>query len=1280
MESNPTTQALRDILSERVMVIDGAMGTMLQGYKLQEEDFRTTKNSKDNGGGEGVVVASNEEFPKPLKGNNDLLVLTRPDVVREIHEAYLEVGADIIGTNTFNATSLSQADYGTERLVYEINKRASEIAREAADKYTAKDPKKRRFVMGALGPTSKSCSVSPSVEHPEERNVTFDELVTAYSEQARGLISGGCDALIVETIFDTLNSKACLFALENVQDEEEFKDVPDLPIFVSGTIVDKSGRTLSGQTSEAFWSSISHAKNLFCVGLNCALGANEMRPFIERISNVADCFVHCYPNAGLPNAMGEYDETPEQMKISLHEFATAGLTNMVGGCCGSSPAHIKAIADAVVGVKPRQPKAGSAHPLNDTLVISGLEPLVFTETLNFVNVGERCNVAGSRLFARLIRENKYEDAMAIAVKQVDAGAQVIDVNFDDGMLDAKFAMNKFLNLIGSDPEVARVPIMVDSSKFEVICEGLKVAQGKCIVNSISLKEGTDDFVAKARVIRQYGSAVVVMAFDEQGQATTVARRVEICKRSYDLLTKECDFAPHDIIFDPNILTICTGMEADDRHALEFINAIPEIKKACPGCKISGGLSNLSFSFRGKEVIRQAMHSVFLFHAIKNGLDMGIVNAGMLPVFSDIDPPLLKLVEDAIFARDSSQTTDALLEYAESAKSADSTVSAAAWRDFPIAKRLEHALVKGIVEHIEADTEEARQAFPKALNVIEGPLMDGMNVVGDLFGEGKMFLPQVIKSARVMKKAVAVLLPHMEAEKEVSGEVDTGNNGVVLMATVKGDVHDIGKNIVGVVLGCNNYKVIDLGVMVPCERILEEAQKHQVDIIGLSGLITPSLDEMVHVAKEMTRLGMNLPLIIGGATTSKIHSAVKIEPHYNTTVGGARSSVTHVLDASRAVVVVNSLLDNDLCEDFIADTREEYQDMREDYQESLLDRRFVTLEAARARASVIDWESSKTPTRPKILGVTNIEVGAEGPNSISFQDLVDQIDWNPFFSIYQLRGKFPHRGYPKLFDDETVGKEAKKLFDDAQAMLKDLVFGETRKLTVKGVVGFWPAQGRGDDIALFDAEDDDRKNAPIATFYGLRQQAENDGESPYRAMGDFVANEASGVKDYIGAFALGVFGVEPLDEAFQADHDDYHSILLKAIADRLAEAFAEVLHARVRTDMWGYAADEKLTAEENIKMRYEGIRPAPGYPTQPDHTEKPTLWKLLDAEAATGVQLTESFAMNPAAAVSGLYFANRDAQYFSVGKIQKDQIEDYAARKGMPVQEVEKWLAPILAYE
>jgi 5-methyltetrahydrofolate--homocysteine methyltransferase len=1270
-----TVEKLRALLAERVLVIDGAMGTMLQSYKLQEEDFRvgTGKSS--------FLPLSEEKYPKPLKGNNDLLSLTRPDVVQEIHEKYLESGADLLGTNTFNSTFLSQNDYGTDspELIRELNRASAELARAAADKYTAKDPSKPRFVMGALGPTSKSASVSPSVENPEERNVTFDELVDAYSQQTRGLIDGGCDILIVETIFDTLNSKAALFAIENVQDEDEYKDREDLPIFVSGTIVDKSGRTLSGQTTEAFWSSIAHTKNLFCVGLNCALGASEMRPFIERMSQVSDCFVHTYPNAGLPNAMGEYEQTPDEMAKYLHEFSAAGFTNMVGGCCGSSPAHIAAITEAVSGVKPRLPTKGANYHLNDTLVVSGLEPLVFTKNVNFVNIGERCNVAGSRLFARLVREAKYEQALEVAVKQVEAGAQIIDVNFDDAMLDGKAQMTRFLNLIGSDPEVAKLPIMIDSSKFEVVEAGLKVAQGKCIVNSISLKEGSEDFLAKARKIRQYGAAVVVMAFDEQGQATTVDRRLEICTRSYKLLVEEAGFNSHDIIFDPNILTICTGMEADNGHALEFIEAIPAIKKACPGAKISGGLSNLSFSFRGKEVIRQAMHSVFLFHAIKNGLDMGIVNAGMLPVFDDIDPPLLKLVEDAIFARNPENTTDLLLEYAEAhagMEKADNTATAA-WRELEIAKRLEHSLVKGVVEFIVADVEEARKSMPKALHVIEGPLMDGMNVVGELFGAGKMFLPQVIKSARVMKKAVAYLTPFMEAEKAAAGEIQKPN-GVVLLATAKGDVHDIGKNIVGVVLGCNNFKIIDLGVMVPCERILEEAIKQKVDVIGVSGLITPSLDEMVHVAKEMTRQKFNVPLIIGGATTSKIHAAVKLEPHYNTSNCGTNSSVTHVLDASRAVVVVSNLLDENNRAEFVAETREEYEDMRQDYLATLRDRKYVSIADARARAHVIDWkaEGAITPTKPNLMGLTDVEVGsAAGPVSISFQDVIDQIDWNPFFSIYQLRGRFPNRGYPKIFQDSTVGSEAKKLFDDAQATISELCLGETPKLTIRGTIGFWRAEGRTDDIAVLGENGEE-----LATFFGIRQQAENDGESPYRAIGDFVASRESGVEDYIGAFALGVFGVEELDKEYMADHDDYKSILLKAVADRLAEAFAEVLHTRVRRQAWGYAPDENLSAEEAIRVRYQGIRPAPGYPTQPDHVEKLTLWKLLDAEKKTGVTLTESLAMRPAAAVSGMYFANPDARYFSVGKIVKDQVEDYAARRGSSVEEIEKWLGPILGYE
>jgi 5-methyltetrahydrofolate--homocysteine methyltransferase len=1178
---------------------------------------------------------------------------------------YLAAGADIIETNTFSGTTIAQADYKLESIVYELNKVAAQLARAAADEYTAKDPSKPRFVAGAVGPTNKAASLSRHVERPDFRDITFDELVTAYSEQIRALIEGGCHLLLIETVFDTLNCKAALYAADSVLEELGLKG--KMPVMVSGTIVDLSGRTLSGQTSEAFLASVSHAAP-FSVGLNCALGAQQMRPFIQRISTGATgAYVSCYPNAGLPNALGEYDQSPETMAELVKDFAVSGFINMVGGCCGTGPAHIAAIAKAMENVQPRQRPTPDSH-----MVISGLEPLVFTKELNFVNVGERCNVTGSRRFARLIKENQYEEAMAVALDQVRAGAQVLDLNFDEGMLDSKVAMRKFLCLIASDPEISKVPVMVDSSNFDVIVEGLKATQGKCIVNSISLKEGEADFIKKATLVHKFGAAVVVMAFDEEGQAVTKDRKVDICERAYKILTERVGFSGQDIIFDPNILTIGTGIEEHNTYAIEFIEAAREMKKRMPLCKISGGVSNLSFSFRGNEVLREAMHSAFLYHAIKAGMDMGIVNAGALPIYDDIPKDLLELVEDAIFNR-RADATERLLDFASRLKTGGVKIEEQEeWRSEIVEKRLAHALVKGDVKYIDADVEEARLKLGVPLKVIEGPLMDGMNVVGDLFGAGKMFLPQVIKSARVMKKAVAYLLPFLEEEKKrvlaETGGVDSGQQhaGTVLMATVKGDVHDIGKNIVGVVLGCNNYKVIDMGVMVSCEKILNTAIEENVDVIGLSGLITPSLDEMIYVAKEMERRGLKVPLLIGGATTSRIHTAVKIAPKYS-------YPALHVADASRAVGVVGALLDKEEAryQDYIDEQAELYEEVREAYFASVKDKKYLTLEQARQNRQKIDFAAQGNPKKPSFLG-------AKVFDNYDLAQIAKYIDWDPFFQTWQIRGKYPNRHFPKLFNDPDVGAEAKKLYDEAQVMLKDII--DKKLFRAAGVVGFYPANSNGDDIDLFDPLDDGNRTKKVSTLFGLRQQADR-GETgkAYQCISDFIA--PPGVHDYIGMFAVSAgFGVDEVADKFLKDSDDYSSIMAKALGDRLAEAFAELLHELVRKELWGYSPEENLSVEDLIKVKYQGIRPAPGYPSQPDHTEKLTMWKLMDVEKATGIKLTDSLAMWPAASVSGLYFGNKSSEYFAVGNITREQVEDYAKRKGTTVEDAEKWMRNILSYD
>uniref|UniRef100_A0A8C7JK98 Methionine synthase n=1 Tax=Oncorhynchus kisutch TaxID=8019 RepID=A0A8C7JK98_ONCKI len=1217
--ARPALEAeLRELLGKRIMILDGGMGTMIQERRLEEEHFR------------------GEEFKDhthSLRGNNDLLSITQSDVIYSIHKEYLLAGADIIETNTFSSTCIAQADYGLGHLVRE---RVS----GAVCRITLRSPIRscKRYVAGAVGPTNKTLSVSPSVERPDFRNVTFDELAEAYAEQVRGLLDGGADIIMVETIFDTANAKAALFAIDKLFEES----YEPRPIFISGTIVDRSGRTLSGQTGEAFVISVSHAKPL-CIGLNCALGATEMRPFIQAIGKCTTAHVLCYPNAGLPNTFGGYDETPELTASHLKDFATDGLVNLVGGCCGTTPAHIRAIAEKVKHCHPRVPPT---DVFQDYMLLAGLEPFRIGPYTNFVNIGERCNVAGSRKFAKLIMSGNYEEALSIAKTQVEMGAQVLDINMDEGMLEGPAAMARFCCLISSEPDIARVPLCIDSSNFEVIKAGLKCCQGKCIVNSISLKEGEEEFLQRATTVRRYGAAVVVMAFDEEGQATETERKVDICSRAYRLLVTQVGFDPNDIIFDPNILTIGTGMEEHSEYAINFIRATRLIKELLPGARISGGLSNLSFSFRGMEVIREAMHGAFLYHAIKDGMDMGIVNAGSLPVYDDIDKELLLMCENLIWNKDP-EATEKLLLYAQScAKGGKKVVQTDEWREGTVEERLEYGLIKGIDKYVVEDTEEARsqaELYPRPLHVIEGPLMNGMKVVGDLFGAGKMFLPQVIKSARVMKKAVAHLIPFMEKEREAmllaSGSVEEIDpyQGTIVLATVKGDVHDIGKNIVGVVLGCNNFRVIDLGVMIPCDRILREAIDCKADIIGLSGLITPSLDEMIYVAKEMERLGMKTPLLIGGATTSKTHTAVKIAPRYS-------CPVVHVLDASRSVVVCSQLLDENVKEEFFEETTEEYEDIRQDHYDSL-----------------------------KFLGTRVFE-------GYDLRRLVDYIDWKPFFDVWQLRGKYPNRGYPKIFKDKTVGEEARRVFDDAQRLLNRLI--DNKGLWGRGLVGFWPAQSVGDDIQVYEHDVTPRSSTPLATFYGLRQQAEKDSASsdPYYCLSDFVAPRASRVSDYMGMFAVAVFGAEELSKQFETQGDDYNSIMVKALADRLAEAFAEELHARVRRELWGYSMEENLPTEDMHRIRYEGIRPAAGYPSQPDHTEKTAMWTLGEVEEKTGIKLTESLAMTPAAAVSGLYFSHPKATYFAVGKVTREQVEDYAGRKEMPVSEVERWLGPILGYD
>ena len=1227
------TAQLQQALAQRILILDGAMGTMIQRYKLQEADYRGTRFA---------------DWHKEIKGNNDLLVLTKPEVIREIHAQYLASGADILETCTFNATTISMHDYDMQDLSYEINVEAAKLARSVADEYSTAD--KPRFVAGVLGPTSRTCSISPDVNDPGFRNVTFDELVVAYMESTRGLIEGGADIILIETIFDTLNAKAAVFAVKQVFDEDNI----ELPIMISGTITDASGRTLSGQTTEAFYNALAHS-DAISFGLNCALGPDLLRQYVEELSRVCATGVSAHPNAGLPNEMGEYDMDGAEMAVHIREWAQSGFLNIVGGCCGTSPAHIKAIAEAVAGIAPRQ-----LPELAKECRLSGLEPFNIGANSLFVNVGERTNVTGSLKFKRLIKEGNYTEALQVALEQVESGAPVIDINMDEGLLDAEKEMTRFLNLIASEPDIARVPIMVDSSKWEVIEAGLKCIQGKGIVNSISMKEGEEKFIHQAKLVRRYGAAVIVMAFDEQGQADTQARKIEICSRAYKILTEQVGFPPEDIIFDPNIFAVATGIDEHNNYAVDFIEATRWIRQNLPHAHISGGVSNVSFSFRGNNPVREAIHSVFLYHAIKAGMDMGIVNAAQMAVYDDIPAELRDAVEDVIQNKDAG-ATERLLDIAPKYKGdgkAEEKKEDLEWRSWPVEKRLEHALVKGIDAFVNEDTEEARVKLGRPLLVIEGPLMDGMNVVGDLFGAGKMFLPQVVKSARVMKKSVAYLDPFMELEK---AGCEAQANGKILMATVKGDVHDIGKNIVGVVLQCNSYEVIDLGVMVSAEKILQVARDEKVDIIGLSGLITPSLDEMVHVAKEMQRQGFNIPLLIGGATTSKIHTAVKIEPQYK------NDMVVYVPDASRAVGVASALLSKEQKPDYVANIRAEYETIRIKRAANQTERKLVTLAAARANGFKTDW-ANYTPPQPKVL--------AAAPSPLVFNDyplaeLVERIDWTPFFRSWELAGKFP-----AILTDEIVGEECTKLYADAQAMLQKIV--AENWIQAKAVVGFFPANSVGDDIVLYT---DETRSQTLSTLHNLRMQMERNGQQPNYCLGDFVAPADSGKADWMGVFAVSTgFGIEPHLKAFREKHDDYSAIMLEALCDRLAEALAERMHERVRKEFWGYAADETLDNDAMIAEKYQGIRPAPGYPACPDHTEKGTLWTLLDVEANTGMIITESFAMYPAASVSGWYFSHPDSRYFGIGRIARDQVEDYAKRKGMTVADAERWLAPVLGYE
>jgi 5-methyltetrahydrofolate--homocysteine methyltransferase len=1218
---------IRELIRDRILLLDGAMGTMIQTYKLNEDDFR------------------GEEFrnsPRNLKGCNDLLVLTRPGVIGEIHDAYLEAGADIIETNSFNSNSISMADYGLEKEVYRMNVAAARVAKESARKYSLKTPGKPRFVAGSIGPTNRTASLSPDVQDPGFRAVTFDDLYMAYKEQASGLMDGGADLLIVETIFDTLNAKSALIAIFDLFEERGRA----LPVIASVTIVDMSGRNLSGQTLEAFLNSVSHF-DLFAVGLNCAMGAKELRPYLQEMSQKAPFPVIVYPNAGLPNQFGEYDETPSTMSEFLSDFIQSGFVNLIGGCCGTTPAHISRFSDLLAGAKPRW-----IPPRTHELRLSGLEPLTIFKGSNFINVGERTNVSGSKKFARLIMEERYEEALSVARQQVENGAQIIDISMDEAMLDSEKAMVRFLHMIGSEPDISRVPLMIDSSKWSVIYNGLKCIQGKPVVNSISLKEGEETFRKHALTLKKFGAAVIVMAFDEEGQATTYERRIEIARRAYNILTEELGFFPEDIIFDPNILTVATGIEEHNNYAVDFIRTTKWIKANLPFARVSGGISNLSFSFRGNDYLREAMHSVFLYHAIQAGLDMGIVNAGNLPVYDEIPKELLKLIEDVILNR-RKDATERLLSYADTLGTKGREVQEEdAWRTLPIDQRLEHALVKGLSDFIDQDIDLAMEKYDKALEIIEGPLMKGMNYVGDLFGSGKMFLPQVVKSARVMKKAVARLTPRLEAEKLTSGAA-IRPNGKILLATVKGDVHDIGKNIVGVVLGCNNYEVIDLGVMVPADRILKEARDHNVDIIGLSGLITPSLDEMVHVAKEMQREGFRIPLLIGGATTSEIHTAVKLEPSYD-------YGVIHVRDASKAVGVMSNLLSEKSAK-FIKDFRLKYASLREEYQ-GKSDYTYISIQEARKNRLKFDW-SGYRPFKP-------LKTGNLVFYDYPLQDLVPFIDWTFFFNAWRMSGK-----YPAILEDPVKGPEAKKLFADAQKLLREIT--DKKMILAKGIVGLWPCNAIGDDVEVYS---DESRSSVLTTLRFLRNQQQKEAPAPNLSLSDFIAPKETGITDYIGSFAVTAgLGVKEWVGYFEQDLDDYHAILLKILADRLAEAFAEKIHQEVRRDFWGYAASETLDVPDMLKEQYQGIRPAPGYPACPEHSEKRVLFNLMQVEKHIDITLTESFAMYPAASVCGYYFSHPLAQYFNLGRIGKDQVADYAKRKNISFERAEKLLAQNLNY-
>ena len=1214
-------QRLNQQLTQRILYLDGAMGTMIQSYKLGEKDYRGSRFA---------------DWASDLKGNNDLLSLTQPDIIKAIHRAYLDAGSDIIETNTFNATKVAMADYRMEELAYEINLASARLAKQAAEEVTALTPDKPRFVAGVLGPTNRTSSMSPDVNDPGFRNITFDDLVDAYSEATQGLIDGGADIILIETVFDTLNAKAAIFAVEATFDKLGYK----LPVMISGTITDASGRTLSGQTAAAFWTSLKHV-NPISIGFNCALGAKELRQYIEELSGIADTYVSAHPNAGLPNEFGEYDETPEQMATELADWAASGYLNIIGGCCGTSPDTIRAIVEAVSKYPPRQ-----IPVLEKRCRLAGLEAMSIGPETLFVNVGERTNVTGSIAFKKLIVEENYEAALDVAKQQVENGAQIIDINMDEGMLDSKAAMVRFLNLIAAEPDIAKVPIMLDSSKWEILEAGLKCIQGKGVVNSISIKEGEEAFIRHAKLVRRYGAAVIVMAFDEQGQADTMTRKIEICTRAYKILTEQIGFPPEDIIFDPNIFAVATGIEEHNNYGVDFIEATRIIKQTLPHALVSGGVSNVSFSFRGNNPVREAIHAVFLYHAVQAGMDMGIVNAGQLAIYADIPSELRDTVEDVILNR-TPEGTEKLLEIAEKYRGSGQIAKQETleWREWPVTKRLEHALVKGIADYIEEDTEQARLEAEKPLHVIEGPLMDGMNVVGDLFGEGKMFLPQVVKSARVMKKAVAYLMPFMDAE--VDGSVRQ-TNGKVLMATVKGDVHDIGKNIVAVVLQCNNYEVIDLGVMVPADTILKTARDENVDVIGLSGLITPSLDEMVHVAKEMQRQGFTIPLMIGGATTSRAHTAVKIEPNY-------QHPTIYVTDASRSVGVVSALLSDDLKADFVEKTRADYELVRERHKGRHAKNPQLDLE--KARRNKFDFAGYQ-PVKPKFLGTKVID-------HFPLDTLAWYIDWTPFFQTWELSGR-----YPAILNDHVVGIEASKLFDDAQQLLKQII--SEGWLTAKAVIGFFPANSIDDDIVLYT---DDSRTQQREVLHHLRQQNVKAPGRPNYCLSDFIAPVGSGVADYMGGFAVTAgIGIEAKLAEFEKDHDDYSSIMLKALADRLAEAFAEYMHQAVRRDYWGYAEDEAHDNHALIEEAYQGIRPAPGYPACPDHTEKAKLFELLNVTEHTTIELTENFAMYPTAAVSGWYFSHPDSQYFNVGKIDLDQLHDYAKRKGLNVEVAERWLA------